>query len=101
MTSTTTDTVYQALTVLPATVMFAKLIPPSIEASVFSLLTGCLNFANLFASRLMGNFVNLFVGVTDEDLNNVWKLYLYGMPLVLLPIAFVWLIPPHYMVKKV
>jgi hypothetical protein len=50
LTSTITDTLYNALTTLPAMVLFAKLIPENVESSMFALLTGILNFSNLFAA---------------------------------------------------
>ena len=52
---------------LPSTVVFAKMIPQNIEASLFAIITGLLNFA-LFASRELGNFINMFVGADEENL---------------------------------
>jgi BT1 family len=65
MTTTVTDTLYNAYTTLPAMVLFAKLIPESVESSMFALLTGVLNLSNLFLSKELGIFINKFVGVTD------------------------------------
>lgn len=64
MTTTVTDTLYNAYTTLPAMVLFAKLIPESVESSMFALLTGILNLSNLFLSKELGIFINKFVGVT-------------------------------------
>jgi hypothetical protein len=63
MTTTVTDTLYNAATTLPAMVLFAKLIPESVESSMFALLTGILNLSNLFLSKELGIFINKFVGV--------------------------------------
>ena len=52
---------------LPSTVVFAKMIPQNIEASLFAIITGLLNFA-LFASRELGNLINKFVGADEENL---------------------------------
>jgi len=51
LTTTMTDTLYLAYTSLPGMVLFAKLIPLNIESSMFALLTGLMNFSNLFASK--------------------------------------------------
>jgi hypothetical protein len=42
-------------------VLFAKLIPEKIEASLFALLMGLSNFATMF-SMILRNFFNIFVG---------------------------------------
>ena len=80
LTSTVTDTLYNAYTTLPAMVLFAKLIPENVESSMFALMTGLLNFSNLFASKELGLILNRFVGVYyTEDSNNLekcWQLYL-------------------------
>jgi hypothetical protein len=65
MTSTVTDTLYNAFTTLPAMVLFAKLVPDNVESSMFALLTGITNFANLFLSKELGVLINKFVGVDD------------------------------------
>jgi Na+/melibiose symporter-like transporter len=80
LTSTVTDTLYNAYTTLPGMVLFAKLIPESVESSMFAMLTGLTNFSNLFMSNEVGIFINKFFGVyydseTDNNLNEVWKLY--------------------------
>lgn len=58
LTSTVTDTLYQAYTTLPAMVLFAKLIPENVESSMFAMLTGVLNFSNLFAAKELGILIN-------------------------------------------
>lgn len=77
LTSTVTDTLYSAYTTLPAMVLFAKLIPENVESSMFAMLTGLLNFSNLFLSKELGILINLFIGVeyvseTDNNLTDVW-----------------------------
>jgi hypothetical protein len=63
-TSTVTDTLSISLITLPSQVLFAKLIPEDIESSMFALLTGMLNLSNNTLSPMLGNFTNLFIGVT-------------------------------------
>lgn len=76
LTSTVTDTLYNAYTTLPAMVLFAKLIPENVESSMFAMMTGILNFSNLFASKELGIMFNKFIGVyyteSDNNLAKVW-----------------------------
>jgi hypothetical protein len=65
-TSTVTDTLYQCFNTLPLMVLFAKLIPERVEASLFAFLTGLSNLCNLFLSGNLGNLINLFIGVTED-----------------------------------
>jgi MFS family permease len=58
LTSTVTDTLYLAYTTLPAMVLFAKLIPEQVESSMFAMLTGVLNFSNLFLAKELGILIN-------------------------------------------
>jgi len=69
MTTTVTDTLYNAYTTLPGMVLFAKLIPESVESSMFAFLTGLTNLSNLFLCKEVGIFINSFVGVTSQNLN--------------------------------
>ena len=64
MSSSVTDVLSYAFVNLPGMVLFAKLIPANIESSMFAMLTGLMNFSNLFASKMLGNYINTFFGVT-------------------------------------
>ena len=80
MTGTVMSEIYSAYTSLPSGITFSKLIPEDVETSMFAMLTGLLNFANLFAAKEVALGLNKFVGVyyeteTDNNLNEVWKLY--------------------------
>lgn len=46
-------------------VLFAKMIPSNIESSMFAMLTGLMNLSNGFSSKMLGNFINGFVGVHE------------------------------------
>ena len=74
-TSAVTDTLYSAFVTMPSMIVFAKLIPQNIESSMFALLTGLMNFSNLFVSKMLGNFINIFFEVTEDNLTDLWKLY--------------------------
>ena len=62
-TSSASEVLYSAFVSLPAMVVFAKMIPATIESSMFAITTGLQNFANLFAAKQLGNIVNMFIGV--------------------------------------
>jgi hypothetical protein len=102
LTSTVTDTLYQCFVQLPLMVLFAKLIPEKIEASLFAFLTGLSNLNNLFIASNLGNLINLWVGANEDNLaTTVWKLYAIQAGMSLLPLFFIWLIPKRQQVEKV
>lgn len=74
-------------------VLFAKLIPEKIEASLFAFLTGLSNLNNLFISNNLGNLINLWIGVDSDTLDKTWELYSVQAVLSLVPLAFIWLVP--------
>ena len=50
-TTAVTDAIYGMLVTLPSEILFAKMIPQNIEASLFAITTGLVNFATLFAVK--------------------------------------------------
>lgn len=74
-------------------VLFAKLIPANIESSMFALLTGLMNFSNLFAAKMLGNYINTFFGVDEDNLTDLWKLYVVQIACCLIPGLFICLLP--------
>lgn len=101
LTSTVTDTIVLALSNLPSMVLFAKLIPCQIESSMFAVLMGLLNLSTTVLAKLLGNFYNEFIGVTNENLEDIWKLYVIASVLSILPLAFIWLLPTKKEVMSV
>jgi len=93
LSATVTDTLQNAIRLLAGNVLFAKLIPANIESSMFAILTGIMNFCNFFLAKQLGNFVNLFVGVTDKDLDKLWILFAVMVVCSFFPIFFIWLVP--------
>lgn len=93
LTSTVSDTIFLALSNLPSMVLFAKLIPHQIESSMFAVLMGLLNLSTTVLAKLLGNLYNTFIGVTNDNLDDIWKLYAISCALAILPLAFVWLLP--------
>jgi len=74
-TSVITDTLALAFSNMPLLVLFAKVTPPHIEATVFAFLTSVSNFSNTVMSPLMGAIINdFFVGVTLDNLEDFYLL---------------------------
>jgi hypothetical protein len=69
LSSLVSDTMSLAFSLLPTLVLFTKITPTKIEASVFALLTGVSNFSNGVASPIVGSFVCRMVGVDSENLD--------------------------------
>jgi hypothetical protein len=83
-------------------VLFAKIIPEKIEASLFAFLMGLTNLSYLFVSGNLAVVINLeFVGVTYDDTSRVWELYAIQAVMSLIPLCFIWLIPTRDEVAKV
>ena len=102
LTSTVTDVMYMVFAFMPIMVLYAKLIPDKIEASVFALLMGLSNLSKHFLAQNLGNLINLWVGCNLETLaTTTWKLYAWQSGLSLLPIFFVWMIPKRRQIEKV
>lgn len=93
MSGSVTDSLSSSIRLLSGNVLFAKLIPANIEASMFAILTGLINFCNFFLAKQLGNFINIFVGVTNDDLSDLWILFAIMSGCALIPLLFVWLIP--------
>jgi len=100
-TTAISGTLLECLTRLPTLVLFAKITPNNIEATVFAVLTGLQNFVSLVLSANMGILVNeLFVGVTLANLKNYYQLVVIGLFCSLIPFAFIHLIPTKEEVEK-
>jgi len=56
-------------------VLFAKITPAHVEATMFAFLCSVTNAANSFPGRILGALINKwFVGVTTEDMSSLWQL---------------------------
>lgn len=99
-TSTVFDIIYTALMYMPGLVIFAKLIPHNIEASMFALLMGLSNFSD-FGAKMLGNGINYFVGVTNENLEDLWKLIVWDIVFSIVPMLLIWLVPKRDEVRSI
>lgn len=94
VTTCITDTLSLAFSQLPTLVLYAKITPVHIEATVFAILTGTHNLCASVLSPQVGVWVNSkFVGVTSEDLSRYYILQLIALGVCLLPLMGIRLIP--------
>ena len=101
ITTTLTDTLIKAYTKLPSMVLYAKIIPATVEASMFAIITGTSNLTKLFLAREVSNAINDINGCNDDNLETcLWKDMLAMMILSLAPMAFVWLLPTKTTISK-
>ena len=70
------EAVYFAFEVMSAMTLLAKIIPPRVESSMFAMFAGFLALSYWFLARIIGNMVNKFFNVDNENLDDLWKLYL-------------------------
>lgn len=68
---------------------------------MFAMLTGLMNLSNGFTAKILGNIINMFVGVKEENLNDLWILYVIQAACSLLPLAFIWLVPSKREVSNI
>ena len=83
----------QAFFAMPLLATFAKLVPTSIESSMFAMITGLINLGFQFLSKQIGLLINKFVGVSNDNLTDLWKLFFIQSICSLLPLTFLWLLP--------
>ena len=69
LSSLVSDTMSLAFSLLPMLVLFTKVTPNYIEASVFALLTGISNFSGGVVSPLIGSIICRWFGVDSDHLD--------------------------------
>lgn len=93
-TSSTLMPLQYALFILPPYILVAKLTPSHVEATVFSFSAGLINGCIFMLSRFVGNFYNiLFFGVTADNLEDLWQLYILEILFVAISYGYLGLIP--------
>jgi hypothetical protein len=102
LTSTVTDTLYISFARLPLMVLYAKVIPEKVEASLFAFLMGLSNLANNFIAKNWANLINSWVGCNRSNLEEkVWQLYAAQAACSIIPLFFIWLVPTRVQIEKV
>jgi hypothetical protein len=69
LTSVFSETTSLAFTLLPTLILFAKITPHHIEATVFAMLTGTYNLANSVGGPLLGSLFCRLYGVDSNHLD--------------------------------
>jgi len=91
-----TEVCSMGLYMMPSLILFAKITPMYIEATVFSMLSGLFNLSRGILSSWIGiMYNNLFVGITTQNLENFYILILIALCLSPMPFLFVRLIPTN------
>ena len=84
---------YFIFMLVPTAIVYAKMIPNNIEATVFALLTGLNVVANFVVNKIWGNVINtMLIGVTNDNIEDLDKLFAISfffafVPLLLIPIV--------------
>lgn len=93
-TSSTMFPLVLGLFIIPPFVLIAKISPTHVEATVFAFSASAINGCMFFLSRMMGVLWNkLFFHVKEDNLTNLYKLYIVELVCVLFCLLFVRLIP--------
>jgi len=74
LTGIISDTMSLAFSFLPTLVLFSKITPFHIEATVFAMLTGVFNFVNNVGGPLLGSFITTKFGVDGNHLDKFYIL---------------------------
>lgn len=91
--SSSLGTLQYAFGVLPAMVLFSKITPAHVEATMFGFTSSVI--AIIFPlSKVCGILWNsLFFHVTNENLEDLYKLYMLQLLMLLIPFSYLRLIP--------
>lgn len=87
------DTLALAFSFLPTVVLFTKITPRYIEATVFAFLTGAFNFSNSVGGPLLGSFFCRFIGVNSSNLGDYYKLLIIQLVAVMFTFLYIGLVP--------
>ena len=85
-------TVMGEIAFMPVLVLAAKLCPPGVEATLFALLMSVLNLAH-FSAYEGGAIVMHWLGITEQNFNNLWLLVVIANASTLLPLLLLGWLP--------
>ena len=89
------DTMSLAFSFLPTVVLFTKITPHKVEATVFACLTGAFNFSNGVGGPLLGSIVCKAFGVDSQHLDRYYELILVQIFAVALTFFYIKLVPKN------
>lgn len=85
-------TVMGQIAYMPVLVLAARLCPPGVEATLFALLMSITNLAGLLSYELGAGLMH-WLGVTENNFENLWLLVIITNFSTLLPLPFLGLLP--------
>jgi folate/biopterin transporter len=85
-------TVVGQITWMPVLVLSARLCPPGVEATLFAMLMSIWNLSGLL-SHEMGALLTSWLGVTEDNFDNLWLLVIITNLSTLLPLPFLGWLP--------
>ena len=101
-TSSTLFPLIMGLFIIPPFVLIAKISPTHVEATIFAFSASVINGSLMFVPKMMGVLYNkLFFHVTADNLENLYKCYIFELVGILVFIPFVKLIPTWEEVEEV
>ena len=95
------DTFQLAFMAMPLMATVTKLIPHSVEATVFAFFTGIVVLNQFVVSKITGNLINLYFKVDKDSLENLWKLFVVQTLSIFIAMCFVCLLPDTAQVEQV
>lgn len=87
------DTLSLAFSFLPTVVLFTKITPHYVEATVFAMLTGAFNFSVSVGGPMLGSFLCRMVGVNSENLDGYYILLTIQTVAILFTFLYIFLVP--------
>jgi hypothetical protein len=101
LSSSSLGTLSFAVGILPAQVLFSKITPKHVEASVFAFTSSVISIV-FPVSKLVGAFWNLvFFHVSFDNLEDLYKLYILQLSMFVFPFFYVKLIPTWAEIKVI
>jgi uncharacterized membrane protein len=90
---TVSDTLGLAFSFLPTVVLFTKITPHYVEATVFATLTGAFNFSVSVGGPMLGSIFCRIVGVNSSNLDGYYILLLIQLIAITLTFLYIFLVP--------
>jgi len=87
------ESFYNAFIQMTGNILVAKLIPPNIETTMYALQAGLHNLSNLFLANWNTVAWNTWFKITEENIDNLWKLMVVKIVFSIFPIFLLCLIP--------
>jgi hypothetical protein len=100
ITGVISDTMSLAFSFLPTVVLFTKITPHHIEATIFATLTGAFNFSTGVGGPLLGSLFCKIVGVDSAHLDRFYILVLIQIGAIIMTFLYIYLVPKNSEVEE-